>query len=141
MILRVHLSLFLALLVAGCDTTRETPSPEPTPAPVAPGAVAHDDQVVARVAPADPVDHRFAGCAGACGTKLPLGSVTVVSQPGASLGDHAHCPVSGAVFEITGASPKRVVGDGTVYFCCEACAKYYSEQREQVHAARGWPES
>jgi YHS domain-containing protein len=44
--------------------------------------------------------------------------------------------VSGVVFRVKGSSPHRDVGGRPVYFCCEACAVYFSEHRESVLALR-----
>jgi YHS domain-containing protein len=44
--------------------------------------------------------------------------------------------VSGVVFQVTDASPHREVGGRTVYFCCESCARYFTEHAAQISAAR-----
>ena len=58
-------------------------------------------------------------------------------QPGAAAGDRTYCPVSGVVFEVTAASPRREVAGRPLYFCCEKCAAYFSAHAGQVSAARG----
>ena len=57
-------------------------------------------------------------------------------QPGAQLGHLTYCPVSGVVFKVQPASAKRELDGKTIYFCCESCASYFSENRERVIAAR-----
>jgi hypothetical protein len=46
--------------------------------------------------------------------------------------------VSGAVFEANDKSIKRMVGDQPFYFCCEGCAGYFDEHRDEVIALRGY---
>ena len=60
----------------------------------------------------------------------------MIEQPGAKSDDSAYCPVSGVVFQVKESSPRREVAGKPIYFCCEACAKYFSENRERVLAAR-----
>ena len=79
----------------------KSPDDAQTSAPAAP--------TVARIAPSEPVDPQFAGCAKACGAKVAFSSADVIVQPGAEPGNLAHCPVSGAVFDMRGSSPRRVV--------------------------------
>lgn len=61
----------------------------------------------------------------------------MVAQPHAAVGDHTHCPVSGALFEVNASSPRRIVDGKTLFFCCEACANYFSANSEHVLAVRG----
>jgi hypothetical protein len=93
------------------------------------------------LAPEQPVDARFEGCAKSCGGSEAGAGRAVVLQPRATPGDYTHCLVSGALFEITGASPRRTqpanLGARTLYFCCEDCAKYFSDNSEQVLTRRG----
>lgn len=91
----------------------------------------------AKLRPDEPVDARFEGCAGACGSKAEVPAALIVAQPGAKPGDHTHCPVSGAVFQVEGSSARRVHGDGFLYFCCAPCATYFGEHVEEVLAHRG----
>lgn len=58
-------------------------------------------------------------------------------QPGAVPGDRAYCPVSGVVFQVTAASPRRTLAGRDVFFCCEKCAAYFSAHADQVRVARG----
>ena len=58
-------------------------------------------------------------------------------QPGATENQRAYCPVSGVVFDVKASSARREVRGKTLYFCCEACAKYFSENEQRVSAARG----
>jgi YHS domain-containing protein len=45
--------------------------------------------------------------------------------------------VSGVVFQVTASSPHREARGETLYFCCEACAAYFSENRDRVLGLRG----
>ncbi len=65
-------------------------------------------------------------------------SAGVLSQPAAQPGQRTYCPVSGVVFQIAEASPYREVEGKPIYFCCEACASYFSRNRERVLAMRHW---
>jgi len=62
----------------------------------------------------------------------------VHEQPGVSIGDATHCAVSGVVFVVEDASPKKRVGDRDVYFCCDSCLAYFDEHGSDVMAKRGW---
>ena len=57
-------------------------------------------------------------------------------QPGASPGQRAYCPVSGVAFDVKDKSAHRDLDGRKLYFCCEACAVYFTENRERVVAAR-----
>ena len=57
-------------------------------------------------------------------------------QPGAKLDERTYCPVSGVVFQVKGSSSHRDIDGKPLYFCCEACAAYFSANREHVLAAR-----
>lgn len=61
----------------------------------------------------------------------------MTAQPGAQLGQSTYCPVSGVVFEVKASSAHRELDGRPLYFCCEACAAYFSEHRERVLALRG----
>lgn len=65
-------------------------------------------------------------------------SAGVVTQPGVKEGERTYCPISGVVFEVSNASPRREVGGKPVYFCCESCARYFSDHAEHVAAVRGF---
>lgn len=65
-------------------------------------------------------------------------SADVISQPGAQPGQRTYCPVSGVVFKVTSASPHREVDGKPFYFCCEACAAYFSQNEQRVFAMRSW---
>jgi hypothetical protein len=114
----------LAILVAGCEDT----TPDRGPAPVAAASE------VSSIAPWEPVDPAFAGCAGACGA---VGQdADARTQPGVAVGDLTYCPVSGAVFTVSAESPTVDVEGEAYQFCCDACAAYFTENRERVLAAR-----
>lgn len=53
-------------------------------------------------------------------------------QPGAKPGDQTYCPISGVVFTITDATPRVEVEGNTLYTCCDGCARYFAEHREDV---------
>jgi YHS domain-containing protein len=44
--------------------------------------------------------------------------------------------VSGVVFAVKETSPRRDVAGQPLYFCCEACAAYFSQNPERVLALR-----
>jgi YHS domain-containing protein len=85
----------------------------------------------------EPVDSSFSGCAKSCGLgpRGPRDGARV--QPGASVGDLAYCPVSGAVFKVGEGSARRSVNGKVLYFCCEVCATYFSSHEAEVLAKRG----
>jgi hypothetical protein len=64
-------------------------------------------------------------------------SAGAVVQPGATVGARTYCPVSGVEFVVRPDGPRRELADQTLHFCCESCAVFFSEHREQVLAARG----
>lgn len=84
--------------------------------------------------PWEPADDAFKGCAGACGTRGE--NAKAIVQPGASTGDLAYCPVSGAVFAVNTATPKAEVGGKPLYFCCAGCALYFSTNQSAILAKR-----
>ncbi len=53
-------------------------------------------------------------------------------QPGVAIGGATHCPVSGALFEVTEDSPSKVFEGETYYFCCGACVAYFNERPRTV---------
>ena len=89
-----------------------------------------------RLEPWEPVDPAFNGCSeGVCGRRGR--NPQAVVQPGAKPGQYTYCPVSGAVFRITDASLHADVNGKPVYLCCEACARYFAQNRDRVLALRG----
>ena len=89
-----------------------------------------------RLEPWEPVDVAFTGCSeGVCG--LRGRNAQAVAQPGAQPGQWVYCPVSGAVFRIKDTSPKADVHGKTLYICCDACARYFAQNRDRVLALRG----
>ena len=44
--------------------------------------------------------------------------------------------MSGVVFQVSRESARREIGGKTIYFCCETCAKYFSEHAEQIATLR-----
>jgi hypothetical protein len=138
----------LGVAAAGCrnecchhDHAGAAPAPARGPAPgPASAAAGEPDRAasVARIDPDTPVDPRFAGCAMSCSAGLFVDKSAAKVQPGAAVGDLAHCPVSGVVFHVTGASPRRELdGAGALFFCCESCAQYFSQHKDDVLAKRG----
>jgi YHS domain-containing protein len=85
----------------------------------------------------EPVDSSFAGCAKSCGLGKRGPRDDARTQPGAAIGDLAYCPVSGAVFTVKDASARRTVDGKVLYFCCEACATYFTSHEAEVLAKRG----
>jgi copper chaperone len=89
-----------------------------------------------RLDPWEPVDAAFKGCSeGVCGMRGR--SAQAVVQPGARPGQYIYCPVSGAVFRIKDSSPRADVNEKTLYLCCDGCARYFAQHRDQVLALRG----
>src|SRR5262245_29038710 len=117
-----------------CCATRPPPqapssSAQPANAAEAPAAA---------LAPWVSVDPSFNGCAKSCGAGAGAKRDDARPQPGAALGDHTYCPVSGALFKVTDATPKRMVGGKLYYFCCDVCATYFSshaEERSEEHTS------
>ena len=89
------------------------------------------------LAPSDPVDSAFTACSHSCGLRSAKDRAAARSQPGAVLGDVVYCPVSGAVFRVGEQSPQRQSRDRTFYFCCEACAGWFTKHEADVLAQRG----
>lgn len=89
-----------------------------------------------RLVPWEPVDVAFRGCSeGVCGIRGR--NPQAVAQPDAEPGQHVYCPVSGAVFRIKEANPRADVNGRTLYLCCDACARYFAQNRDRVLALRG----
>jgi hypothetical protein len=84
----------------------------------------------------EPVDSSFSGCAKSCGTGARGPRDDAHAQPGAKVGDLAYCPVSGATFRVREESAHRAVDGKVLYFCCEACATYFSSHQAEVLAKR-----
>jgi YHS domain-containing protein len=89
------------------------------------------------LAPTDPVDPAFEGCRGSCGSRSAKDRREARTQPGAGPGDAVFCPVSGAVFRISDTTQKRESHGKTLYFCCQACAVWFSEHEADVLTKRG----
>jgi hypothetical protein len=84
----------------------------------------------------DSIDPAFNGCAGACGLHSAHSRSQARAQPGASNGDTVFCPVSGAVFRVHDQSPRRVSHGTVLYFCCDGCAAFFSNHKDEVLAKR-----
>lgn len=87
--------------------------------------------------PSESVDPAFDGCARSCGLRSARDRAQAKPQPGANKGDAVFCPVSGAVFRIADDSPRRVARGTVLFFCCEACAAFFSQHESEVLAKRG----
>lgn len=87
--------------------------------------------------PSESVDPAFNGCARSCGLRSARDRAQARPQPGASKGDGVFCPVSGAVFRIGDETPRRVARGHALFFCCEACAVFFSQHESEVLAKRG----
>lgn len=89
-----------------------------------------------RLEPWVPVDASFSGCSeGLCGTRGR--DPRAVVQPGAKVGQHVYCPVSGAVFQVKQSHHHADVNGKLLYFCCEGCARYFAQNRAGILAMRG----
>lgn len=136
-------AIFALLGALGCSSART--------ATVSAGAAAHEECAehkscetpVAKpergtvLNPWEPVDEDYRGCEGACGTRATAASPDTTPQPGAAVGQLTYCLVSGVTIPVKEAGPRRVVNGALVYFCCEACAVYFSEHETTVSRARG----
>ena len=89
------------------------------------------------LAPSDPVDPAFTGCGRSCGSRSAKDRSEARAQPGAQPGDAVYCPVSGAVFRITDTTQRQESRGKTLYFCCEACALWFTKHEAEVLAKRG----
>ena len=89
------------------------------------------------IAPSEPVDPAFDGCARSCGSARAKDRAEAHVQPGASPGDAAYCVVSGAVFRINDATPHRQSRGKTLYFCCQACSAWFAQHEAEVLVKRG----
>ena len=131
--------LALALLSA-CEREETCPNcphaATPAPAPAKTAATTPPASTVA-VAPWETADAAFNGCAGGCGLRVAGPTEGVLVQPGAVIGQRVYCLISGVVFEVKPTSVQRVVGGKTLYFCCEACAQYFTANQARILALRG----
>jgi YHS domain-containing protein len=97
-----------------------------------------EERASAGLDPSDTVDPAFSGCQKSCGLHGAKDRREAKRQPGVAPGDATFCPVSGAVFRIAAETPKRTVHGGmTLYFCCEACAAWFTQHEAEVLAKRG----
>ena len=132
-------------IVSGCDRRSCPAPPARAVAPAAPvsGAVSAEARLPSvraateRLPAWEPVDAKFAGCEQTCGAGPSVSHAGARVQPDAEVGDLAYCPVSGAVFRVSGASSRRYVNGKVVYFCCESCASYFSAHVDEVLTQRG----
>ena len=93
----------------------------------------HAEQPTAgELKPHEPVHAMFAGCASACGSRAAGDRAQAKRQPDARPGDLTFCLVSGAVFRIDEKATVREVNGRRHYFCCDACAGYFDQHREEV---------
>jgi len=120
--------LIAALFVASCDHDK----------PVSIRASADGGPLAAHL----PVSDQFEGCSQSCGSHSAKDRASARAQPGVTPGETTFCPVSGAVFMVRQDSPHRDVvlkGGETqrLWFCCDACAKWFSDHERETLAARG----
>jgi len=85
----------------------------------------------------DAVDPAFVGCSQSCGLHSGRERKLARAQPGANEGDVTFCPVSGAVFRVTPQTPQRAARGKVLFFCCEACAAFFTQHEAQVLERRG----
>jgi hypothetical protein len=90
----------------------------------------------ASLMPDEPISAMFLGCQRGCGSSSAQERAAARPQP-ASPGDVTFCPVSGAVFRIGEKTVRRTVGNQTLYFCCDMCAGYFDQHRDEVLSRRG----
>jgi hypothetical protein len=88
------------------------------------------------LAPWEPVSAAFLGCQSACGMGHGQKRDDARIQPGAATGDYTYCPVSGALFRISDKSPRLDVDGHPLFFCCDACASYFTAHEAEVLARR-----
>lgn len=135
-VLRYAVAAVLASLAPACEHKTDCADcgpPKRAPTAATAGAAAHS----AKLAPWQTVHDGFDACAGGCGTRATGPIVGVIAQPGAAVGQGTYCPVSGVAFEIKATSVHRRVGQQILYFCCEACAAYFTANQAAILAARG----
>ena len=84
-------------------------------------------------------DPAMAGCqvSSSCATRIAYRERDLRAQPGVRDGQLVRCPVSGAVFRIHEGTPSRDARGKTLYFCCPACAAWFTEHEAEVLAKRG----
>jgi hypothetical protein len=83
------------------------------------------------------VDPAFTACGASCGLHSARERKLARKQPGVGTGEVAFCPVSGAVFRVKENSPSRSARGHLLYFCCEACAAFFTAHEADVLARRG----
>ena len=128
-LLRYVLVLLIATLACACER-KEVKQGSKATATV--GA-----STIKKLQPWETVHEGFNGCAGGCGMRVAGPTEGVIAQPGAMIGQRVYCPVSGVAFEVKPTTAQRVVGDMTLYFCCESCAGYFMTNQTSILAARG----
>lgn len=100
--------------------------------PLAAACTESESQTTVAVGP----DPDFAGCQQGCGFNEPYEESEVVSQPGASVGDLARCPVSDAVFRVRDDQPTVEHAGSSFYVCCSSCAERFAEEPARFAAPR-----
>jgi YHS domain-containing protein len=120
-------AIFAALASAGCSKGEGDAGAKP----------ATSSTATTPLAPSQPVDPAFTGCAKSCGSRSAKDRAEARAQPGAVPGDAVFCPVSGAVFRINDTTQNRESRGKTLYFCCEACALWFTAHESDVLAKRG----
>ena len=133
-------SAALVLLLGWASSLAAAPASDPSGkrAPDSPlGTVEEHAKKQRPLAPGEPVDISFVGCAVSCGVPADPAKQTIVQQPGAKRGDLTYCPVSGAAFPVSRASRTTILAGRPLYFCCGACEKYFSAHRDEVIRLRG----
>jgi hypothetical protein len=85
----------------------------------------------------DSVDPAFTACGASCGLHSARERKLARKQPGAGTGEVVFCPVSGAVFRVKEDSPHRTARGQLLYFCCEACAAFFTQNEAMVLERRG----
>ena len=101
------------------------------------GCKAKASEPVGPLDPSDSVDPAFTACGASCGLHSARERKLAKSQPGLGVGDVAFCPVSGAVFRVKEDSPQRIARGRQLWFCCEACATFFSQHETDVLTRRG----
>src|SRR5687768_2857039 len=81
--------------------------------------------------PSESVDPAFTACGASCGLHSARERKLAKKQPGVGTGEVTFCPVSGAVFRVKEDSPHRTAQGNLLYFCCEACAAFFTQHEAQ----------
>jgi hypothetical protein len=134
MLSRRHALFALPLSAAWIACRRDSSPDGASSAPTASVA----SSAAAALDPSDSVDPAFDGCQRSCGLRSASERARARPQPGASRGDTVFCPVSGAVFRVTDDSPRRTAHDKLLFFCCEACAGFFTQHEAEVLKKRGF---